>query len=142
MRCWLLIAGPSEGAGTHDHRDTVTHSLIQSRGTPDSCVMFGSRIRSSSMILVLRQIDQGNYTEDRPRVIEKINSIVHACMQNLVPPACACFEILRLVDVDQAQHGDSRGHFFAAANRQQPTVGSERRISSAQSGDVDALVSR
>ncbi len=73
---------------------------------------------------ILAAIEQGN-----PRVAEQLLPLVYkelrrlaaqklsreAPGQTLEPTALVHEAYLRLVDVDQAQHWDSRGHFFAAA---------------------------
>jgi RNA polymerase sigma factor (TIGR02999 family) len=73
---------------------------------------------------ILAAIEQGN-----PQVAEKLLPLVYSELrrlaaqklsreepgQTLQPTALVHEAYLRLVDVDQAQHWDSRGHFFAAA---------------------------
>jgi RNA polymerase sigma factor (TIGR02999 family) len=73
---------------------------------------------------ILAAIEQGN-----PQVAEQLLPLVYSELrrlaaqklsrekpgQTLQPTALVHEAYLRLVDVDQAQHWDSRGHFFAAA---------------------------
>ena len=73
---------------------------------------------------ILAAIEHGN-----PQVAEQLLPLVYkelrrlaaqklareAPGQTLEPTALVHEAYLRLVDVDQAQHWDSRGHFFAAA---------------------------
>src|SRR5271166_6072764 len=73
---------------------------------------------------ILAAIEQGDakvaeqllplvYTELRRLAAQKLAR--EAPGQTLEPTALVHEAYLRLVDVDQAQHWDSRGHFFAAA---------------------------
>jgi RNA polymerase sigma factor (TIGR02999 family) len=73
---------------------------------------------------ILAAIEQGNpqvaeqllplvYTELRRLAAQKLSREEPG--QTLQPTALVHEAYLRLVDVDQAQHWDSRGHFFAAA---------------------------
>ena len=106
--------------------------------------------RSSAMTEVtqiLAAIEQGN-----PQVAEQLLPLVYkelrrlaaqklsreAPGQTLQPTALVHEAYLRLVDVDQAQHWDSRGHFFAAAAEAMRRIlvdGARRKRANVHGGD-------
>jgi RNA polymerase sigma factor (TIGR02999 family) len=78
----------------------------------------------SDVTLILSQIETGDPSAaDRllPMVYDELRKLAAARMaqeqpgQTLQATALVHDAYIRLVDVDQAQHWDSRGHFFAAA---------------------------
>ncbi len=96
---------------------------------------------------ILAAIEQGN-----PQVAEQLLPLVYqelrrlaaqklsreAPGQTLEPTALVHEAYLRLVDVDEAQHWDSRGHFFAAAAEAMRRIlvdGARRKRASVHGGD-------
>ena len=96
---------------------------------------------------ILAAIEQGN-----PQVAERLLPLVYeelrrlaaqklsreAPGQTLQPTALVHEAYLRLVDVDQAQHWDSRGHFFAAAAEAMRRIlvdGARRKRAEVHGGD-------
>jgi RNA polymerase sigma factor (TIGR02999 family) len=78
----------------------------------------------SDVTYILSQIESGNQkasNELLPIVYDELRKLAAARMANeradhtLQPTALVHEAYLRLVDVSQAQHWDSRGHFFSAA---------------------------
>jgi RNA polymerase sigma factor (TIGR02999 family) len=96
---------------------------------------------------ILASIEQGN-----PQVAEQLLPLIYqelrrlaahklsreAPGQTLQPTALVHEAYLRLVDVDQAQHWDSRGHFFAAAAEAMRRIlvdGARRKRADVHGGD-------
>jgi RNA polymerase sigma factor (TIGR02999 family) len=96
---------------------------------------------------ILAAIEQGN-----PQVAEQLLPLIYqelrrlaahklsreAPGQTLQPTALVHEAYLRLVDVDQAQHWDSRGHFFAAAAEAMRRIlvdGARRKRADVHGGD-------
>ena len=96
---------------------------------------------------ILAAIEQGN-----PQVAEQLLPLVYkelrrlaaqklsreAPGQTLEPTALVHEAYLRLVDVDEAQHWDSRGHFFAAAAEAMRRIlvdGARRKRADVHGGD-------
>jgi RNA polymerase sigma factor (TIGR02999 family) len=105
-----------------------SHGEAGAGNEPDRSQRSGERVnpvrQTHDVTLVLSQIEQGDPSAAEqllPLVYEELRKLAAARMvqehpgQTLQATALVHEAYIRLVDVEKAQHWDSRGHFYAAA---------------------------